>query len=102
VGSVTGEEAHVRRRLLILSLANWALALVCWTVSAYLGITSPASLFVYSLLFVVGLLGALVGIVAFLLSRYGTDPHEYLVTHPEEFGPPVEAAASTAPPAPGA
>ncbi len=49
--------------------------------SAYLGIASPASLFVYSLLFVVGLLGALVGIVAFLLSRYGTDPHEYLVTH---------------------
>ena len=90
----------MRRRLLILSLANWVLAMVCWSVSAYLGIVSPASLFVYSLLFVVGALAGLVGIVAFLLSRYGTDPHEYLVTHPEEFGPPHEAAAAP-PPGPG-
>ncbi len=32
---------NIHRHLLILSLANWAIAIVCWTISAYLGITSP-------------------------------------------------------------
>ena len=32
---------NIHRHLLILSLANWAVAIVCWTISAYLGIASP-------------------------------------------------------------
>jgi hypothetical protein len=52
-----------RRRFLILSLANWALAIVLWSISAYLGVPSPTSLFVYAVLFVVALVGVIVGII---------------------------------------
>ena len=63
-----------RRRFLIFSLANWALAIVLWSISAYLGITSPTSLFVYSVLFVVALFAVIVGILSWLVWRFGRDP----------------------------
>ncbi len=62
-----------RRRFLILSLANWALAIVLWSISAYLGITSPTSLFVYSVLFVIALVAVIVGILSWLVWRFGRD-----------------------------
>jgi hypothetical protein len=64
-----------RRRFLILSLANWALAIVLWSVSAYLGIASPTSLFVYSVLFVIALVAVIVGILSWLVWRFGRDVH---------------------------
>jgi fatty acid desaturase len=66
--------ARVRRNLLLLSLANWALAILTWTISAYLGITSPASIMVYTVLFVVGLAAATVAVVAYLLERFAHRP----------------------------
>ena len=78
-----------RRRFLIFSLANWALAIVLWSISAYLGITSPTSLFVYSVLFVVALVAVIVGIISWLVWRFGRD-HE------------PAASAGSAPPAGGA
>jgi hypothetical protein len=56
-----------RRRFLVFSLANWALAVALWSISAYLGITSPTSLFVYSVLFVVALVAVIVGIMSWLV-----------------------------------
>ena len=64
-----------RRRFLIFSLANWALAIVLWSISAYLGITSPTSLFVYSVLFVIALVAVIVGIISWIVWRFGRDPH---------------------------
>ena len=43
-------DERVRRFLLRLSLANWGIAVIAWTISAFLGITSPASIIVYSVL----------------------------------------------------
>ena len=63
-----------RQRFLVLSLANWALAIVLWSISAYLGITSPTSLFVYSVLFVVALIAVAVGVLSWLVWRFGRDP----------------------------
>jgi hypothetical protein len=65
-----------RQRFLVLSLANWALAIVLWSISAYLGITSPTSLFVYSVLFVVALVAVAVGVLSWLVWRFGRDPGE--------------------------
>jgi hypothetical protein len=69
-----GTSAHdkqVRRFLLRLSLLNWAIAIVAWTVSAALGITSPASIIVYSVLFVIGLVAAILAILTYLLEKFG-------------------------------
>jgi heme/copper-type cytochrome/quinol oxidase subunit 2 len=63
-----------RQRFLILSLSNWALAIVLWSISAYLGITSPTSLFVYSVLFVVALIAVVVGVLSWLVWRFGREP----------------------------
>ncbi len=65
---------NVHRHLLILSLANWAIAIVCWTISAYLGITSPTGIFVYTVLFVIGLFAVLVAIGSFVLADFGAEP----------------------------
>jgi hypothetical protein len=63
-----------RRRLLLLSLANWAIAITAWTISAYLGIASPARIFVYTVLFVIGLFAVLVAIGSYLLERFAHRP----------------------------
>ena len=88
-----------RRRFLIFSLANWALAIVLWSISAYLGITSPTSLFVYSVLFVVALVAVIVGIISWLVWRFGreresTSAGPALLTGDAE---PAEAADQGAP-----
>jgi hypothetical protein len=69
-----GTGAHdkqVRRFLLRLSLLNWAIAIVAWTISAALGIASPASIIVYSVLFVIGLVAAILAILTYLLEKFG-------------------------------
>jgi hypothetical protein len=63
-----------RRNLLILSLANWGVAISAWTISAYLGIASPARIFVYTVLFVIGLLAVCVAIGSYLLEKFAHRP----------------------------
>jgi hypothetical protein len=89
-----------RRRFLILSLANWALAIVLWSISAYLGITAPTSLFVYSVLFVIALVAVIVGILSWLVWRFGRDVHATAVPvgqAPSGGGEQTEAADQAAP-----
>jgi uncharacterized membrane protein len=67
-------DKHIRRNLLILSLANWVVAIIAWTISAYLGIASPASIFVYAVLFVVGIFAVIVAVAGFLLEKFAHEP----------------------------
>ena len=68
------EHDRTRRNLLLLSLANWAVAVVAWTVSAYLGVTSPAQIIVYTVLFVIGLFAAAVAVASYLLEKFAHRP----------------------------
>ena len=65
---------RTRRNLLILSLANWGIAIAAWTVSAYLGVTSPAQIIVYTVLFVIGLFAAMVAVATYLLEKFAHRP----------------------------
>ena len=65
---------NIHRNLLVLSLVNWGIAVVCWAISAWLGISRPTSIFVYTILFVIGLVAVVVAIVAFVLADFGTAP----------------------------
>ena len=65
---------NIHRHLLILSLANWAIAIVCWTISAYLGTARPTDLVIYTVLFVVGLFAVIVAVGCFVLADFGTEP----------------------------
>jgi uncharacterized membrane protein len=65
---------RVRRNLLLLSLANWAVAIIAWSLSAYLGVASPASIMVYTILFLIGLFAALVAFAAYVLERFAHRP----------------------------
>lgn len=64
----------IRRILLIVSLANWVIAIVAWTVSAYLGIASPASIFVYAVLFIVGIFAVVVALACYILEKFAHEP----------------------------
>jgi hypothetical protein len=66
--------ARVRRNLLLLSAANWGVAVVAWTISAYLGITSPVQIIVYTVLFVIGLFAVAVGVASYLLEKFAHRP----------------------------
>jgi hypothetical protein len=68
------KNARVRRNLLLLSSANWAVAVVAWTISAYLGVTSPARIIVYTVLFVIGLFAVMVGVASYLLEKFAQRP----------------------------
>jgi hypothetical protein len=70
-------DKHARRFLLRLSLANWGIAVVAWTISAFLGITSPASIIVYSVLFVIGLIAVVVALLTYLLEKFAHRPPDY-------------------------
>jgi hypothetical protein len=70
-------DRRVRRFLLGLSLANWGIAGVAWTISAFLGIESPARIIVYSVLFVIGLVAAILAILTYLLERFGHEPSPF-------------------------
>jgi len=65
---------NIHRKLLILSLANWAIAIVCWTVSAYLGIARPTDLLTYTVLFVIGLFAVAVAVGSYVLADFGSEP----------------------------
>ena len=65
---------NIHRHLLTLSLANWAIAIVCWTISAYLGIAQPTGIFVYTVLFVIGIFAVVVAIASFVLADFGSEP----------------------------
>ena len=67
-------DKHIRRNLLILSLANWLVAIIAWTISAYLGIAQPAGIFVYSVLFVIGIFAVIVAVACFLLEKFAHEP----------------------------
>ena len=66
--------ARVRRNLLLLSLANWGVAVVAWSISVYLGITSPVQIIVYTVLFVIGLFAVAVAVASYLLEKFAHRP----------------------------
>jgi cation transporter-like permease len=67
-------DKRARRFLLRLSLANWAVAVIAWMTSAFLGITSPASIIIYSVLFVIGLIAVVVALLSYLLEKFAHTP----------------------------
>ena len=77
--TAAAEEEHarnprVRRNLLLLSSANWGVAVVAWTISAYLGVTSPAQIIVYTVLFVIGLFAVAVAVASYVLEKFAHRP----------------------------
>jgi hypothetical protein len=70
------EPPHIRtaRRFWILSIVNWAVAIVCWGISSYLGVARPTNMFVYTILFVVGIVAVIIGFLCWLVARFGTEP----------------------------
>ncbi|MBN2203914.1 MAG: hypothetical protein JW767_02720 [Thermoleophilia bacterium] len=64
----------VRRTFWILSIANWLLAVAVWSVSAYLGIARPTSLFIPTTLFVIGIFAVLAGTLCWVVARFGRPP----------------------------
>jgi hypothetical protein len=86
---------NIHRHLLVLSLVNWGVAIVCWTVSAYLGVARPTNLIVYTVLFVVGLFAVIVAIGSFVLADFGTEPEPAVVAATVEAAP-AEAAEAPA------
>ena len=85
-------DKHIRRNLLILSLANWVVAIIAWTISAYLGVAAPADIFVYTVLFVVGIFAVIVAVACFLLEKFAHEPG-FAAAAPAA---PAEAAAPAA------
>ena len=70
-------DKRTRRFLLRLSLINWGIAVVAWTISAFLGITSPANIIVYSVLFVIGLIAVIVALLTYLLEKFAHRPPDH-------------------------
>jgi len=64
-----------RRRFWALSIANWIIAILAWGTSAYLGISNPTGMVLYTVLFVIGILAVVVGIVAYLVARFAVEVH---------------------------
>lgn len=73
----------VRRTFWILSVANWLLAVAVWSVSAYLGIARPTSLFLPTTLFVVGIFAVLAGTLCWVVARFGQPPQPAEATEAE-------------------
>ena len=75
-GSGPTEPPHLvhARRFLVLSLVNWAIAIVCFGLSSYLGVARPTSMFVYTILFVVAMVAVIVGFLCWMVARFGTEP----------------------------
>ena len=91
-------DKRARRFLLRLSLINWGIAVVAWTISAFLGITSPASIIVYSVLFVIGLIAVIMALLTYLLEKFAHRPPDYehanLEDDDDEGGPAATGAAA--------
>jgi hypothetical protein len=94
----TERDKRARRFLLRLSLINWGIAVVAWTISAFLGITSPASIIIYSVLFVIGLLAVIMALLTYLLEKFAHRPPDYehanLEGDGDERGPAATGAAA--------
>ena len=86
---------NIHRHLLALSLINWAIAVVCWTISAYLGSSRPTGIFVYTVLFVIGIFAAVVAVACFVLADFGSEPPAPVTAG----GPPTDARPADALPA---
>ena len=69
------EAGHLRnaRRFWVLSIVNWAIALVCWGVSSYLGAARPASMFIYTILFLIAIVALIVGFVCWLVAEFARE-----------------------------
>jgi hypothetical protein len=65
-----GDHIVHARRFLALSIVNWGIAIVCWGISSYLGATRPASMFTYTILFVIAIVAVLVGCLCWLVYRF--------------------------------
>jgi len=86
----------VRRTFWILSIANWLLAVAVWSVSAYLGIARPTSLFIPTTLFVVGIFAVLAGTLCWVVARFGRPPEPAAATAGEVTAAEVTEAEATA------
>ena len=86
-------DKHIRRNLFILSLVNWAVAILAWTVSAYLGVAQPASIFVYTVLFVIGIFAVIVAVACFLLEKFAHEPG-FAAAAPAEAAAPAAGTAA--------
>jgi hypothetical protein len=49
-------------------------AVVAWTISVYLGITSPVQIIVYTVLFVIGLFAVAVAVASYVLEKFAHRP----------------------------
>jgi hypothetical protein len=89
-------DQRARRFLLRLSLINWGIAVVAWTISAALGVASPASIIVYTVLFVIGLFAVIVAIFTYLLERFAHRPGAVTDDKSGEVYVPAPVLAATA------
>jgi hypothetical protein len=80
---------NIHRHLLTLSLINWAIAVISWTISAYLGSARPTGIFVYTVLFVIGIFAVVVAVACFVLADFGSEPPAPVAAD----GPPADASA---------
>jgi len=62
------------RRFWILSLVNWAIAIVCFGLSSYLGVARPTNMFVYTIIFVIAIVAVLVGFLCWIVAKFGIEP----------------------------
>ena len=85
---------RVRRNLLLLSLANWGVAVLAWSLSAYLGVASPASIMVYTILFLIGLFAAIVAFAAYVLEKFAHRPELHAPEAVDADGPGVATGPS--------
>jgi hypothetical protein len=92
----TERDKRVRRWLLRLSLANWGIAATAWSISAYLGVTSPARIIVYSVLFVIGLFAVIVALLTYLLEKFGHRPPPFVPQEDEADDDQGDAPAAAA------
>ena len=81
----------IRRNLLLLSLGNWVIAIVVWSISAYLGISHPSGIFIYTVLFVIGLFAVVVAIATYALEKFAHQP-AHAVAAPAAPGADADAA----------
>jgi hypothetical protein len=69
--TITKRPRDIHFKFWILAIVNWTIAVACWGVSAYLGIASPTGIFVYTILFVVAIVAVIVGVLSWLVARFG-------------------------------
>ena len=68
-----GAQRDIHFKFWVLAIVNWCIAILCWGISAYLGMVSPTGIFVYTTLFIVAMVAMIVGILAWLVARFGRE-----------------------------